>query len=310
MLRILVIGSQGVLGTRLTATLAKDDYVWGTDRKKLKAPNYMPSDITHYETIEPVFDIARPEVVYHLAGEVSREICDHWPTIAAEANVLGTMNVALLCLKYKARIVYAGSSEEYGDAFAKGPVTEGTALGRPQGIYALTKWMAEEIIEYWHRVHGLDAIIARLFMCYGAEQPSGYRSAIAQFIHRARLGQELVVHRNSERSWCYLDDMIDGMIRAGKYKLNSGNPRYEIFLLGRDEPVPTEHVAKKVIELLHSPSKIKLLDPPVGVTPVKRATFTKADKLLGWKATTSLEVGLRKEIEWQKTNVHLDEARD
>jgi nucleoside-diphosphate-sugar epimerase len=304
-MRVLVTGSQGTLGKKLVATLETENAVWGTDRAKIKAPRYFPGDITRYETLDPVFDEAKPDVVYHLAGEVSREICDHWPTIAAESNVVGTMNVALLCLRYGARLVYAGSSEEYGDAFDKGPVSEGTPLGKPRGVYALTKRMAEDVIEHWHRMRGLDAILLRLFMCYGCEHPTPYRSAIAQFIYQARMGQDLIVHRATERSWCHIDDMIDGIRRAGEFKLKDGQARCEVFLLGRNEATATEEIAKTIIQTLNSQSKIRLVDPPTDVTPVKRATFEKAAKLLGWKAETSIEAGLRKEIEWQKENVPL-----
>lgn len=302
--RILVIGSEGTIGTVLVARLAELGHeVWRTDRVKMKAENYIPSDITRHETLSAAFEKAKPELVFHLAGEVSREICEHWPTVAAEANVLGTMNVALLCLDHNARVVYAGSSEEYGDAFRGGPVTEHTVPGSPQGIYALTKWMAEEVLVYWHRTRGLSVVTTRLFMCYGQERPTAYRSAISQFIYRSRKGEDLIVHRGGKRQWCYITDIVEGMIASALYRW--GDSIYEVFLLGREETVEMEDVAKEIIDILGSTSHIRLVDPPQGVTPVKEGIFKKALHLLGWQATVPFGDGLRREMEWQEKNAPL-----
>jgi len=302
--RILVIGSEGTIGTVLVERLKERGLeVWRTDRVKMKADHYIPSDIAHHETLAPVFDTVRPDLVYHLAGEVSREICEHWPSVATEVNVVGTVNVALLCQQYGARVVYSGSSEEYGDAFKAGPVSEHTPTGKAQGVYALTKWMAEEILEHWHRTKGLSVIVLRIFMCYGREVPNAYRSAMAQFIYKARKGDEIVVHRGGKRAWCHVDDVVEGFIRAGLYRFPES--LYELFLLGNDEVVDIEDVAHEIIERVGSKSRIRFTDPPMGITPVKSAVFKKAEHLLGWAAKVSWKEGLKREVEWQTAHVPL-----
>ncbi|MGB9596143.1 MAG: NAD-dependent epimerase/dehydratase family protein [Candidatus Poribacteria bacterium] len=304
-MRILVIGSEGTIGSKLVQYLKQDDefYVKRADRIRIREDDYEMVDITHYETLEPAFD-PPPNIVIHLAGEVSRETSEHWPNIAIESNVVGTMNVIKLCLKYNAKLVFAGTSEEYGSAYLDGiPVTENDQPRQQQGIYGLTKWMAEELIEYCHRRYGLNAIIVRLFMCYGpGEEPNPYRSAIARFIDWARRGEPIHVHKGGERSWCYIDDIIEGIVSAMKYE----DETFSIFNIGRDEPWDMEDVAKEIIRLTNSNSEIILESAPPGITLVKRGDFSKAEKVLNWKAKTPFLEGLKKTVRWNIENVPIE----
>lgn len=300
---ILVVGSEGVIGSRLVEKLGELGLpCWRCDHKKKKAQNYIMADITRYETLEKAFETARPDVVFHLAGEVSRETCEHWPALAIETNVLGTLNIASLCIRFGAKLVYAGSSEEYGTSCDERVVDEETPFGKPRGVYGLSKRVAEEVIEHWHRTRGLSATVVRIFMCYGREFPTGYRSAISEFIMRARRNETIYVHKGTQRAWCYIDDIVDGLIKASRYRLGY-DPYLEVFLMGRDEPVDTLRVAEMIVSILNSKSEVKLVPAPNGITPIKRATFDKAKRLLGWDAGIPLEVGLRKEIEWALKNI-------
>lgn len=304
-MRILVIGSEGTIGSKLVPYLKKNDefYVKRADRIRIREDDYEMVDITHYETLEPAFEPS-PNIVIHLAGEVSRETSEHWPNIAIESNVVGTMNVIKLCLKHNAKLVFAGTSEEYGSAYFDGiPVTEDDQPRQQQGIYGLTKWMAEELIEYCHRRYGLNAIIVRLFMCYGpGEEPNPYRSAIARFIDWARRGEPIHVHKGGERSWCYIDDIIEGIVSAMKYE----DETFSIFNIGRDEPWNMEDVAKEIIRLTNSTSEIILEPAPPGITLVKRGNFSKAEKVLNWKAKTSFLEGLEKTVRWNIENIPIE----
>lgn len=303
-MRVLVIGSEGTIGTQLVPYLKEEGFsVKRADRIRMRADDYIMVDITHYETLEPAFD-PTPDIVIHLAGEVSRETSEHWPNIAIESNVIGTMNVIRLCLRNNARLVFAGTSEEYGASYFDGiPVSEETQPRQQQGIYGLTKWMAEEIIEYCHRRYDLHAIIVRLFMCYGpGELPNPYRSAISRFIDWARQNEPIHVHYGGERSWCYIDDVVEGIVSATKYD----DEPFSIFNIGREEPWTMEDVAREIIRLTNSNSEIILEPAPPGITLVKRGNFDKAEKALNWKAQTSFLDGLEKTVRWNMDNVALE----
>lgn len=303
-MNILVIGSEGTIGKPLVNKLKgmPGMRVFRCDRIRQKEHDYYMADISHYETLESIFEV-KPDIVFHLAGEVSRESAEHWPNIAVENNIIGTLNTVRLCLKHKAKIVFAGTSEEYGGLFANGVVvTEDMRPIQQQGIYGLTKWLAEELIEYYSRRYALHAIIVRIFMCYGpGEIPNFYRSALTRFIDAARRGEPLHVHRGGERSWCYIDDTVAGLIAASEYN----REHFSIFNIGNDEMISMQELAKKIFDLTHSKSTIVLEDAPVGVTLVKNASFKKALDVLGWKAQVPFAEGLKQTIDWHIKNITL-----
>jgi len=303
-MKILVIGSEGTIGTQLVKKLKEDPQVsvYRCDRIRMRADNYIMADIAHYETLGPVFEI-KPDIVFHLAGEVSRETAEHWPNIAVENNIIGTLNVIRACLKHGSKLLFAGTSEEYGELFASGvAVTEEMRPVQQQGIYGLTKWLTEELIEYYHRRYGLRAIIVRIFMCYGpGEYPNPYRSALTRFIDWARHGQPLHVHKGGKRSWCYIDDTISGLTAASGYD----SKNFSIFNIGNPEMVAMEDIAREIVKLTNSKSEIILEEAPAGITLVKNADFTKAEKILKWKANISFAEGLKRTIAWHFANVVL-----
>lgn len=305
-MKILVIGSEGTIGTQLVKRLKQEPSleVRRCDRVRTRANDYIMADVTHYETLDAAFDPA-PDLVFHLAGEVSRETAEYWPNIAVENNVIGTLNVIKQCLKKDSKLLFAGTSEEYGGLFQEGiSVTEDMRPRSQQGIYGLTKWLAEEMIEYYHRRYALNAVVVRIFMCYGpGELPSPYRSATTRFIEWARRGEPLHVHKGSMRSWCYIDDTVEGLISASRYPNKEG---YSIFNIGNEEEWAMEDVAREIIRLTDSKSKISIEEAPAGITLVKRASFKKAEKMLGWKAKVSFKEGLRRTVEWQLKNVFVE----
>jgi nucleoside-diphosphate-sugar epimerase len=306
-MKILVIGSEGTIGSELVPYLKENENfsIKRADRIRMRADDYEMVDISHYETLELAFEPS-PDIVIHLASEVSRETSEHLPNISIESNVIGTMNVIKLCLEHNAKLVFAGTSEEYrGAYFDEVPIREDTPPGQQQGVYGLTKWMAEELIEYCHRRHGLNAVIIRLFMCYGpGEMPSPYRSVISRFIDWARRGEPLHVHKGGERSWCYIDDVVEGIVSATKYE----DETFSIFNIGRDEPWDMVSVAREIIRMTDSASDIILERAPSGITLVKRGDFSRAEELLNWKAQTTFLEGLEKTVKWNIENIPLEDT--
>jgi len=293
-MRILVTGGKGFIGSHLVGELRKRGHnVFVFDRARISEENYYRGDICDYFSLERTFQEAKPHVVVHLGGMVSRKECEETPHAAIQTNVDGTLNVVLLCLKWKSRLVYAGSSEEYGTAFSlEERVTEETPFGEPTSIYSMTKRMAEELTQYYARFNGLQATTLRYFMLYGpGETHSEYRSALIRFMAAAQLGKPLTVHKNTARQWCYIDDAIEATIKIIERKQEEN---YEVFNIGNDEPISTEELAEKIVKITNSKSEIRRIQVEPTVIPVKLGSFENARKVLRWKAKTKLDEGLNR----------------
>lgn len=300
--KVLLDGGAGFIGTHLSKVLQGAGYeVHILDRVRHTGENYHRGDINDYQCLEQVFEEVKPGLVVHLAAMVSRRECEETPTLAIQTNIGGTHNVCALCLKHGARIIYSGSSEELGNAFSGGvEVDEETSFGESTGVYSMTKQMAENLIRCYSSYRGLVATTMRIFMLYGpGEDPSGYRSALIRFMEWALKGQPLTVHVNTERSWCHIDDAVEAMKRIVE---RTQKEKYEVFNIGREDPVPTEQLAKMIVETCGSLSEIREVEPDLTIIPVKRASFRKAKEVLGWEAKIPLERGLQEVYEWLKAS--------
>lgn len=302
----LVIGSEGTIGRELIKGLLGNGYsVYRADKLIKSVPNYFICDIKEFETLRKVFETVRPDVVFHLAAEVGRLMADNCPMLSIQSNCIGTYNIIKYCLEYDCRLVYASSSEVYGDLFDKGwqpngqprtpfMVHEGNAIHKAQqGIYGLTKWMGEELVDLYTRMHDLNAVTVRYFMCYGNEISTGYRSALCEFIDKALRGKDIVAHQGAKRSWCHVDDIVNGTILAGESDLVG------TVNIGKNEPISMSLLASKIRDMTNSSSNI-FIEPPVeNVYLIKAASFEKANKILDFDAKISIEEGLKRTIKWQ-----------
>lgn len=301
-------GGLGFIGRNLSKELeAAGHEVHVFDRQRLERERYYRGDLNDYYSMENAFEKARPRLVVHLGGMVSRKECEETPDMAITTNAGGTFHVCALSLKHKARLIYAGSSEEYGTALAAGAaVTEDTPFGEPTGIYSMTKRMAEEVVQYFAHFRGLEATTVRFFMLYGpGEPPTYYRSALARFIYNALRNEPLIVHKDTERSWCYIDDAVKALRLIVERKQEE---KYEDFNLGRQDPIATELLAEKIVKTCESRSEMRKIQAEATVNPIKRASFEKARNVLGWEAKTPIEVGLKEVVRWVRQYIKSQEA--
>lgn len=303
---ILITGSRGTIGMHLQNTLRNKGYeVIGTDLPLTEEDGYTRADITKFEEIYKVFKSNNIDVVYHLAGEVGRLNGELYPQRMIYVNELGTLNIIQLCLEFGAKLIYASSSEIYGDLgeiklkeefFEKLPL-------KPTNVYALSKLFGEYLVRHYVFNYGLRAVSVRPFMIYGpGEYPGKFRSAISNFIYSALTKQKITVHKGTIRSWTYIDDFIEGLIAIltkAKFK------GYEAYNLGRDEPRTMEEIAKLIVKLAGArESLIEYIEPPRQfLSTIKLGDFTKAQFELGWVAKTSLEEGIIRTMEWQRKYV-------
>lgn len=301
-MRILITGGLGFIGSHLEPELIKRGHeVCIMDRVRTNRERYYRGDICDYSRMEHIFDKVKPDLVIHLAAMVSRKESEETPYMAIQTNVDGTLNIVLLCLKHNARLIYAGSSEEYGTAFDHGKVvSEDTPFGHPTSIYSMTKRMSEEIIQYYAIFKGLTATTCRFFMLYGlGEDATDYRSAMIRFIDAAKKGEDIVAHRGTERQWCYIDDAVQGIVKIVEWVQVD---YYAAFNIGRDEKVSAEGLARIIKRLTHSKSEVVVAEPEETIIPVKLASFRKMQKVFGWQAKTPIEVGISKVLAWYNWN--------
>jgi nucleoside-diphosphate-sugar epimerase len=299
MSKILITGGAGFIGSYLEPELIKRGHdVFITDRLRLKREGYYRGDIFEYMRMREIFKAVQPDVVYHFAGMISRKECEETPQMAIMFNHIGTLNICHLAQEYGARLIYSGSSEEYGTSFSQGMLDEKTPLGISTSMYSLTKRGAGEIVEYYEKFKDLDAVILRYCMLYGAgERHTEYRSAISRFVHYALNNEPLTVHHDTARGWCYITDAIEATATVlDKSTIASG----EIFNIGNDEIIPTECLANLIIKMCNSKSKINIIDPEPTIIPYKSMSYNKIFKAIGWKSKTSIEDGLKLVIASQK----------
>lgn len=304
----LITGGLGVIGGRLAARLREKGYeTVVSDMRILKDEGYRRGDITQYVEIDRIFKEFNIEHVFHLAGEVGRVNGEEFPRRAVDINVSGTINLAQLCLEHNARLYFASTSEVYSGVAGGARLTEEVIEESghpPTNVYGISKWHAEHYLQHFAKNYGLRALGFRFFMCYGeGEYPNPYRSAMANFVYKALTGATLNVHRNTARGWCYIDDIVGGIIAAME---RAPMESYEAFNIGNDDLRPTEEVAQLILKLAGgSPAQIEYHDADRFVYPVKDASFEKAKRMLDWEAIIPLEDGIRRTIDWQKRTLGL-----
>ncbi len=294
---ILIIGGAGEIGSHLEIGIAKrNKYIFNIfdkERKNNPPPNYFRGDINDIFSLEYVFQKTKPDIVIHLAAMVSRKECEETPSLAIQTNAIGTLNVVKMCIKYHAYLIYSGSSEEYGESFYNGnKVTEDTPFGTPTSVYSMTKRFSEEIIQYYAEHDSLSACTIRLFMLYSEDEPSNnYRSAISRFCYSAAYNIPLNVHEGTERSWCHIDDAIDAIVHIIE---KPPTKSYDVFLIGRDDPILTTDLATTIIRMFNSKSEIIYVRKDPTIIPIKRGDFSKMKQMYKWEAKITLTDGIQR----------------
>lgn len=309
---ILITGGLGVIGSRLTTTLREQGYdVKVTDHRILSREGYMRADVCEYQELDRVFREWPIEHVFHLAGEVGRENGELFPRRCVDINVSGTLNLIQLCREYGARLFFASSSEVYGERGAETLLTEDLVEGvpvLPHNCYGISKLQAEQYIRHFSEHYDLQAVSFRFFMCYGPpEYPNPFRSAMTNFVHRALREERIAAHRDTARSWCFIDDIVEGCRLA----MEGFDPSrgYHAYNLGRAGLIDTVECARLVCRLAGaSEDLVDVVEPGPFTTRVKLASFDKIQEHFGFQAKTDLEEGVRRTIEWQRENVPIESA--
>lgn len=286
-MRILVFGGSGFIGSYLCPVLAESGHV-------VRALDVSDGDISVPGEAERLVADFKPDCVVHLAATVGREYCETVPFKTVAVNAAGSALVAKAAEKFDARLVYASSSEVYGDM--------GDTLARewmepalPHNLYGLSKMWGEEACRLY-APWGL--LILRLSMPYGPGLPWGFsRAAVMNFLYNAWSGEEIVVHRGAKRSWCFVGDLVRQMKGLIERTDVDG-----VFNVGRDDDLRSmREIAELCCDVVgRGHDRIVEIDPPARVSPVKRLCTDKVESVLGLRPQVELEEGLRLTFEWIK----------
>lgn len=302
MKKVLVTGSLGTIGVPLTFALQDAGYVvFGCDLAHTgqERETYMRADVADYRELRRAFVEYEPDVVYHLAAEFGRHNGNEYYGRVWETNLIGTHNVLELAAQFGARVIFASTSEIYGDLDApilNESLSDTTVLRQPNE-YALSKWANErQIINYTAR-HDLEVVRLRFFNAYGpGETYHPYRSVIALFCHRALNGIPWEVYEGYHRTFMYVDDFVPTLVNA----VEQAEPG-EVYNVGGEDYRSVREVSDLVLSETGANSDlVTYLDEDVHNVTSKRPDNSKAKRVLGHDPRIRIEEGVPKTIDWMK----------
>jgi len=244
------------------------------------------------------------DVVVHAAAIAGIDTVIKAPVETMEVNMIGTANVlrAALANGVTDRVIDFSTSEVFGSMayrVAEDTQTVTGSAGEARWVYAVSKLAGEHLCQAYFRQHGLPTVTLRPFNVYGPGQTG--EGALQIFIHRALADEPITIHGDGTqiRAWCYIDDMVEGLMRA----LESPRAVGESFNIGNARAVTTIFgLAETVCRVLSSKSEILFGDPLSADIELRIPETRKAEALLGFKAKVDLEDGIRRTASWYRQN--------
>ncbi|MGS2725675.1 UDP-glucuronic acid decarboxylase family protein [Psychroserpens sp. BH13MA-6] len=304
---VLITGAAGFLGSHLCDRFIKEGfYVIGMD-------NFITGDKRNLEHLDanPNFEFIEHDVTKHITVDKPLKYILHFASPASpidylkipiqtlKVGSLGTHNLLGLAKAKKARLLIASTSEVYGDPLVH-PQSEDyygnvNTIG-PRGVYDEAKRFQESITMAYHRFHGLETRIVRIFNTYGPRMRLNDGRVIPAFMGQALRGEDLTVFGDGSqtRSFCYIDDQVEGIFKLlfsdYAYPVNIGNP-HEISI---------KDFAEEIIKLTNTSQKIIYKDLPVDDPMQRQPNISLAKKLLNWEPKVQREEGMKKTFEYFK----------
>jgi len=308
-MRILITGGAGFIGSHLCdylldrghQVIAMDNLSTGSTDNITHLAGHERFHFVKHNVTDYIYVAGPLDAVLHLASLPSPVDYLNYPIQTLKVGALGTHKALGLAKAKGARFLLASTSEVYGDPLVH-PQPEDywgnvNPVG-PRGVYDESKRFAEALTMAYHRYHGLETRIARIFNCYGPRMRLDDGRVVPNFIRQALLGEPLTVYDDGKRtrSFCYVSDMVDGMARLlmsdEAHPVNLGNP-LEMTIL---------EFARAVLKVTSSTSEIVFVHPKDERTKddpmVRQPDISKARRLLGWEPAVSLEEGLAKTVDW------------
>lgn len=314
--QVLVAGGAGFIGSHLCKKLLEDNYkvvcvdnlITGNTRniqELFNNPHFMflQYDIT-LPSLHAQLSQCNFQYIFHMASPASPNAKSPrsyiaFPIETLLANSIGTHNLLELGKSCKAGFLYASSSEIYGDPTVS-PQTE-TYFGNvnPNGVrsvYDEAKRFGEAMTFAYLRKYHLNARIVRIFNTYGPHMQIDDGRVVSNFINQALRGEQITIYGDGTqtRSFCYVDDMINALIKA----MFAENAKGEVINLGNSYERTIQQLAQDIITLTKTKSSLTYEDLPEDDPRVRKPDIQKAKRLLDWEPSITLEEGLKKTIEY------------
>ncbi len=303
--RVLITGGSGFIGSHLCERLLADgaevlcvDNFYSSTRKNI-----------HHLIDHPRFELLRHDItfplyvevdeIYHLACPASPVFYQRDPVQTTKTSVLGSINMLGLAKRTNAKILLASTSEVYGDPSVH-PQPE-TYWGNvnpigPRSCYDEGKRCAETLFFDYRRQHNLPIKVVRIFNTYGPRMRPDDGRVVSNFIVQALRGEKLTLYGDGRqtRSFCYVDDMIEALVRTMATPFEVTGP----INVGNPTEIPVKRLAELVANEVGHPIDLEFLKLPENDPHQRRPDIDLAQRLLDWIPTTQLEVGLARTVDW------------
>lgn len=303
-MRILVTGGAGFIGSHLCERLlglghdviCLDNFFTGSKDNIIHLMDNHRFELVRHDIVEPI--LLEVDRIYNLACPASPVHYQYNPVKTVKTSVMGTINMLGMAKRVKARILQASTSEVYGDPQVHPQTEDYWGNVNPIGIrscYDEGKRVAETLMMDYHRQNRVDIRIIRIFNTYGPRMAENDGRVVSNFILQALRNQDITVYGNGSqtRSFCYVDDLVEGMIRMMECEdftgpVNLGNPVENTIL----------EFAEKIITITQSESKIVFKPLPQDDPKQRRPNIALATEKLGWEPVIDLEAGLKKTADY------------
>jgi len=305
--RILITGGAGFIGSNLCKRLLEEEHEvfcldnYSTSSRVTILPFLKNPRFTFIEQ-----DVDQPihfevDEIYHLACPASPVHYQHNPVKTMRTNVIGAMNVLELAKEVHCKVLQASTSEVYGDPLVHPQVEEYWGNVNPIGkrsCYDEGKRCAETIFFDYARQFQIDIKVVRIFNTYGPNMSPDDGRVVSNFIVQALKGEDITIYGDGSqtRSFCYIDDLVEGMIRMMASPTDFKGP----INLGNPNECTIRELAEKILQLTKSNSRLILRPLPEDDPKQRLPHIERARKQLGWEPKVPLEEGIQKTIEYFK----------
>ena len=306
-MRVLVTGGAGFIGSHLCERLLSegeeviclDNFFTGRRENVYHLMDSKRFELLRHDIIEPI--LLEVDQIYNLACPASPVHYQYNPVKTVKTSVMGTINMLGLAKRVKARILQASTSEVYGDPDVHPQPEDYWGNVNCVGLrscYDEGKRLAETLMMDYHRQNGVDTRIIRIFNTYGPRMLEDDGRVVSNFIVQALRGEELTIYGTGEqtRSFCYVDDLVDGMIRLMNVGRGDGMDVHQPVNVGNPVEFTMRELAEEVGRAAGVEVRLRPCPLPEDDPRQRRPDITRARKLLGWEPRVPLRDGLNRTV--------------
>ncbi len=270
------------------------------DLKENTKFHLITGDVRDTDNLIDILTSKKVEIIVHLAGKCGAVNSLKNPLDYISSNVNGTVSILEAAKEAEInKIIFSSSSAVYGCGL-DAPFTENSSINTPTSPYAASKQAAEMFIRMYHEMHGISAIVLRLFSVYGPRQRPD--SGMYQFIKANLKKQNIAIYGEGKilRDYTYINDVVDGFDKAIAFLAKSDDSVMETFNLGSSVPNDIKTIFELIEKNTKVPTALSYKKSPLGNLHATHADISKAQKKLNYSSNTEIELGIKTTIEWMQ----------